>query len=79
MDNNKVLEKNSHKKYYCEYGKNIFVLFAVVLRFVFSIKLNIDVNFATHLNFVLMEEESQVVRIVVEEITVNTANRKSSA
>ena len=79
MDNNKVLEKNSHKTYYCEYGKNIFVLFAVVLRFVFSIKLNIDVNFATRLNFVLMEEESQVVRIVVEEITVNTANRKSSA
>ena len=51
----------------------------MVLSSVFTIKLNIDVNFATHLNFVLMEEESQVVRIVVVEITVHTANRKSSA
>ena len=59
--------------------ENIFVLFVMVLRFVFTIKLNIDVNFAAHLNFVLMEEESQVVRIVVEEITVNTTDRKSSA
>ena len=59
--------------------ENIFVLFVMVLRFVFTIKLNIDVNFAAHLNFVLMEEESQVVRIVVEEITVNTIDRKSSA
>ena len=50
--------------------ENIFVLFAMVLRFVFTIKLNIDVNFAVHLNFVLMEEENQAVRIVVEEITV---------
>ena len=59
--------------------ENIFVLFAVVLRFVFTIKLNIDVNFAAHLNFVLMEEESQVIRTVVEEITANTTDRKSSA
>ena len=47
----------------------------MVHRFVFSIKLNIDVNNAGHLNFILMEEESQVVKIVVEEITVNTTDR----
>ena len=48
----------------------------MVHRFVFTIKLNIDVNNAGHLNFILMEEESQkVVRIVVEEITVNTTDR----
>ena len=57
---------------------NIIVLFAVVLSSVFTIKLNIDVNFAAHLNFVLMEEESQVVRTVVE-ITANTTERKSYA
>ena len=51
----------------------------MVHRFVFTIKLNIDVNFAGHLNFVLMEEENQAVGIVGEEITVNTANKKSSA
>ena len=51
----------------------------MVHRFVFTIKLNIDVNFAGHLNFVLMEEENQAVGIVVEEITVNTAKKKSSA
>ena len=50
----------------------------MVHRFVFTIKLNIDVNSAGHLNFVLMEEENKVVRIVGEEITVNTTNRKSS-
>ena len=48
----------------------------MVHRFVFTIKLNIDVNFAGHLNFVLMEEENQAVGIVVEEITVNTAKKK---
>ena len=42
----------------------------MVHRFVFTIKLNIDVNFAGHLNFVLMEEENQVVRTVAAEITV---------
>ena len=47
----------------------------MVHRLVFTIKLNIDVNNADHLNFILMEEESQVVRIVVEEITVNTTDR----
>ena len=46
----------------------------MVHRFVFTIKLNIDVNFAGHLNFVLMEEENQAVGIVVE-ITVNTAKK----
>ena len=50
----------------------------MVHRFVFTIKLNIDVNFAGKYSFVLMEEESQAVEIVGEEITVNTANRKSS-
>ena len=50
----------------------------MVHRFVFTIKLNIDVNSACHLNFVLMEEENKVVRIVGEKITVNTTNRKSS-
>ena len=50
----------------------------MVHRFVFTIKLNIDVNSAGHLSFVLMEEESQAVGIVAAEITVNTANRKSS-
>ena len=50
----------------------------MVHRFVFTIKLNIDANSAGHLNFVLMEEENKVVRIVGEEITVNTTNRKSS-
>ena len=50
----------------------------MVHRFVFTIKLNIDVNNAGHLSFVLMEEESQAVGIVAAEITVNTANRKSS-
>ena len=51
----------------------------MVHRFVFTIKLNINVNSAGHLNFVLMEEESQAVGIVGEEITVNTANRNPSA
>ena len=50
----------------------------MVHRFVFTIKLNIDVNSAGHLSFDLMEEESQAVGIVAAEITVNTANRKSS-
>ena len=50
----------------------------MVHRFVFTIKLNIDVNSAGHLNFVLMEEENQVVRTVAAEITVNTTNRKPS-
>ena len=47
-------------------------------RFVLTIKINIDVNSAGHLGFVIMEEESQAVGIVAAEITVNTANRKSS-
>ena len=51
----------------------------MVHRFVFTIKLNINVNSAGHLNFVLMEEESKAVGIVGEEITVNTANRNPSA
>ena len=50
----------------------------MVHRFVFTIKLNIDVNSAGHLNFVLMEEESQAVGTVAAEITVNTTNRKPS-
>ena len=50
----------------------------MVHRFVFTIKLNIDVNSAGHLNFVLMEEESQAVGTVAAEITVNTENRKPS-
>ena len=50
----------------------------MVHRFVFTIKLNMNVNSADHFNFVLMEEESQAVGIVGEEITVNTANRKAS-
>ena len=50
----------------------------MVHRFVFTIKLNIDVNSAGHLSFDLMEEESQAVGIVAAEITVNTAKRKSS-
>ena len=50
----------------------------MVHRFVFTININIDVNSAGHLSFVLMEEESQAVGIVAAEITVNTANRKSS-
>ena len=48
-------------------------------RFVFTIKLNIDVNFAGKYSFVLVEEESQAVGIVGEEITVNTTNKRSSA
>ena len=51
----------------------------MVHRFVFTIKLNINVNSAGHLNFVLMEEESQAAGIVGEEITVNTANKNPSA
>ena len=48
----------------------------MVHRFVFTIKLNIDVNNVGHLNIILMEEEeSQAVGIVVEEITVNTTDR----
>ena len=51
----------------------------MVHRFVFTIKLNINENSAGHLNFVLMEEESQAVGTVAAEITVNTANRNPSA
>ena len=61
------------KKYQCEHGKIKYI--CVSNRFVFTIKLNINVNSAGHLNFVLMEEESQAVGIVGEEITVNTANK----
>ena len=50
----------------------------MVHRFVFTIKLSIDVNSAGHLNFVLMEEESQTVGTVGEEITVNTTDRNPS-
>ena len=49
----------------------------MVHRFVFTTKLNTNVNSAGHLNFVLMEEESQAVGTVAAEITVNTTKQKS--
>ena len=77
MENSTVLEKNSNKKYQCEHGKRKYI--CVICHGSQICLHNIDVNFAGHLNFVLMEEENQVVRTVVEEITVNTAKKKTSA
>ena len=57
---------------------NIFVLFAVDLRYVFTEKLNIDVNSAVYHRFVLKGEESQAVRTVETVIIVRTTNKKPS-
>ena len=80
MENNKVLEKNSHKKYQCEHDKrkNICVI-CHGSQLCLHNKIKYRCKLYCSSEFCSCGRRKSSCRIVVEEITVNTTDKKSAS